>query len=156
MGCDIHLFTERKRAINSQEKWTNVDNWKINPYYDGEDKQEKEYELNSAYRYRNYNLFSILADVRNYRENKPISEPKGLPNDVSEIVKIENDIWESDGHSHSYFTMKELYDYHEENKSDEDTDLKNLIEVLEGHFKDSYYEKERDCEKYRIVFWFDN
>jgi len=156
MGCDIHLFTERKRTINNQEKWANVDNWKINPYYDGIEKQEREYELCSAYRHRNYNLFSILADVRNYRENKPISEPKGIPNDVSEIVQIEKDIWEGDGHSHSYFTMKELYDYYEENKSDEDTDLKNLIEVLEGHFKDSYYDKDRDCEKYRIVFWFDN
>jgi hypothetical protein len=116
MGCDIHLFTERKRSINNEQKWVNVDNWKLNPYYAEDDTDEEcQYTLNSAYRHRNYALFSILANVRNDSENKPISEPRGLPEDISEVVKSESDRWDGDGHSHSFFTMKELYEYYEQN-----------------------------------------
>ena len=195
MGCDIHLFTERKRSIDSVEKWVNIDNWKLNPYYEEDQENEYKYKLNSAFSKRDYRLFSILADVSNYHENKPISEPKGIPEDASEIVKSEIAVWDGDGHSHSYFTMKELYDFYKENPivkyagyvSLEDADkiekgempdswcqgttekdkvfkewtfenycLKNLIDNLETHFSSEYYDKERDCEKFRIVFFFDN
>lgn len=118
MGCDIHLFTERKQIILNQEKWINVDNWKLNPYYvKGNEDGEDPYKINPAYKSRNYTLFSILADVRNYAGNVPIHSIKGLPIDVSDIVKAENDRWGSDGHSHSFFTMKELYDYFEQNQT---------------------------------------
>lgn len=116
MGCDIHLFTERKRHINNEEKWVNVDNWKLNPYYEKDNEDgEKEYEICSAYRWRNYELFSFLANVRNYSNNKPISKPRGIPEDISEVVRKEVERWDSDGHSHSYFTMKELYDFYNQN-----------------------------------------
>ena len=117
MGCDIHLFTEKKSNINSEQQWVNIDNWKLNPYYDENDNEESEpkYKLNPAFRHRNYQLFSMLADVRNDSENKPISDTKGLPKDISEIVIKQNEYWEGDGHSHSFFTMKELYDYYEQN-----------------------------------------
>jgi hypothetical protein len=115
MGCDIHLFTERKRYINGQEKWYNIDNWKLNPYYENNEDSETKYNVNYAYHDRNYDLFSILADVRGDRT--PISEAKGLPEDVSDVVKAESDNWGSDGHSHSYFTMEELYSYFEQNRT---------------------------------------
>ena len=50
---------------------------------------------------RCYSLFALLANVRNYAEITPISNPRGLPNDVSEIVKEMSDQWGCDGHSHS-------------------------------------------------------
>jgi hypothetical protein len=65
-------------------------------------------------------LFAILADVRNGYGFagcdtgdgfKPIAEPRGLPEDVSPGVKKMSDYWDCDGHSHSYFTLKELLDY---------------------------------------------
>jgi len=31
MGCDIHMFTETKKSINSIEKWVNVDDFRPNP-----------------------------------------------------------------------------------------------------------------------------
>ncbi len=74
------------------------------PYYDG----------------RNYNLFAILADVRNGRGFagiktgdgfNPIAPPRGLPDDVSPEVKAESDSWSCDGHSHSHFTLREILDY---------------------------------------------
>lgn len=116
MGCDIHLFTEEKIKINNIEKWVNVDNWVINPYYEQQD-GSNEYQINEAYRHRNYTLFSILADVRNYSDNEPICEPKGLPDDVSEVVKKQSNGWGDDGHSHSFFTMQELYEYYETHKT---------------------------------------
>lgn len=188
MGCDIHLFTERKRNINKTEKWVNIDNFKINLY-------SGNYELEECYQGRNYTLFSILADVRNYSDNKIISEPKGFPSDSSDIVRNKFEEWEGDGHSHSYLTMKEIYDFYEENKTVkysgfvnkkgvdeiekgkmpewwcqgtnneemvykewelEDETLKDFINVLETHFISEYYNKEMDCENFRIVFWFDN
>jgi|688.fasta_scaffold656606_2 hypothetical protein len=112
MGCDIHLFSEKKKTVNGIEKWVNADYWKINPYF-GDDDYEPELELVSIYRNRNYALFNILAEVRG---NGPsISQPRGLPDDVSDIVKKESDRWDSDGHSHSYFTLAELKKYYGDN-----------------------------------------
>lgn len=87
MGCDIHLFTEKK--VNG--KWAD---------------QNTDLEVD-----RNYDLFSILADVRNYNNIVPISEPKGIPADADEPFKKESDRMDDDGHSHSYLTLQELLDY---------------------------------------------
>jgi hypothetical protein len=111
MGCDIHLYTEKLKSVNGVNKWVNCDHWKINPYF-GDDKYEPELELVSLYSNRNYNLFSVLAGVRG---NDEICPPRGLPNDVSDIVKKNSDRWDGDGHSHSYFTLAELREYYENN-----------------------------------------
>lgn len=112
MGADIHLFSEKYKTVNGVQKWVNADYWKINPYF-GIDDYEPELELVSIYRNRNYNLFNVLAEVRG---NGPsISQPRGLPDDVSDIVKKESDRWDGDGHSHSYFTLAELKKYYKEN-----------------------------------------
>jgi hypothetical protein len=43
---------------------------------------------------RDYRLFALLADVRNYRSDIiPISHAKGLPFDVSKEVKQFSDSW---------------------------------------------------------------
>jgi hypothetical protein len=112
MGCDIHLFTEMKR---DQGKWKNIDYWQHNYFYDAEDPDsEREMDLIPIYRGRDYDLFGILAGVRN-EENPKIDDPRGLPPDVCEITKKESDRWTSDGHSHSFFTLKELKDHLEKN-----------------------------------------
>jgi hypothetical protein len=56
-------------------------------------------------------MFSILANVRNYGETEYIDEPRGLPEDVTEMVKEDAENWGIDGHSHSYLTLKELIDF---------------------------------------------
>lgn len=122
MGCDIHNHIEYKKNIyigdNSEgkpvyeERWICGDYFKVNPYYNKwENDSEKPFELVRFCEDRNYGLFSLLADVRNYSNNKPISEPKGLPNDLSKEVIEDAEHWELDGHSHSFFTLKELLDY---------------------------------------------
>lgn len=73
---------------------------------------------------RNYDLFAILADVRNGRGFagvetglgfNPISRPKGLPQDVTQYIKARSDNWGCDGHSHSHHTVADLlnYDWHQ-------------------------------------------
>ena len=107
MGTDIHVLTEK---YYENKGWFNTDSWRYNPYYDSEDEDdcEDEMELVEIFDDRDYYLFSILADVRNYLDAvTPISEPKGLPEDCHEITRTYAEGY--GGHSHSYFTIKELY-----------------------------------------------
>lgn len=69
---------------------------------------------------RNYDVFAMLANVRNGRGFAgcdtgdgfvPISEPRGLPDDVTPEVRAESDKWGGDGHSHSWLTLAELLAY---------------------------------------------
>jgi len=112
MGCDIHLYQEQK--IDGQ--WKSTDVWS-DKYKEG--RLSVAYD-DMAYHDRNYNLFAILADVRNGRGCagiktsagfNPIAQPKGLPGDISEQVRAESDIWNVDGHSHSWLTLREILDY---------------------------------------------
>lgn len=93
MGCDIHGFAEVKR----NNKWEKVGDVFKYPYYDEKDEIDKYNKplTDSFYSGRNYDLFAILADVRNGygfagvktgEGFNPISEPKGLPEDISNDV----------------------------------------------------------------------
>lgn len=110
MGCDIHMYVEKKH----KGKWINIDYWKLDDYYENKPGDYK-FEIVEMYGDRNYRLFAVLADVRNYSNNKPISEPKGFPDDASWIVKEEYERWIGDGHSHSYLTLSELKKHAKEN-----------------------------------------
>ena len=112
MGCDIHFYTETRDAAGV---WRCVDRF-AEPDQDG-------YVAcisPALYHGRNYNLFGMLADVRNGRGFagiktgagfQPIAEPRGLPEDVSETVRKISDGWGTDGHSHSHHTLRQLLDY---------------------------------------------
>lgn len=110
MGCDIHCYAERKskdgkweivgNVKKEEDGWVSID---YEPYHD-----------------RNYNLFAILANVRNGTAFagcktgegfNSISNPKGVPSDASEEYASLSEQYDSDGHSHSYFTLRELLDY---------------------------------------------
>ncbi len=99
MGCDIHAFVEKR----TEGKWECITEIEDDEGYLSPKKQ--------IYSERNYSLFGILAGVRG--DSKPIKEPVGLPDDVSEMVKKISDQWDSDGHSHSYYTLKELIQFDE-------------------------------------------
>lgn len=110
MGCDIHIHVEYKRDINGETKWICGDYFTKNPYYGVWD-DEPEYALVDFCRYRNYDRFATLANVRNYGNTPYIDDPRGLPEDVTRDVYKASERWGEDGHSHSYFTLKELIDY---------------------------------------------
>ena len=107
MGCDIHLYTEKKLLNNNT--WWCCDHFQLNPYY-GEE-YEKKWNVVPIYDGRSYSLFTALAGVRDDGMTPVISDPRGLPDDVSEIIKQESDDWGVDGHSHSWLTAKELFIY---------------------------------------------
>jgi len=105
MGCDIHTFVEIRKG----------DTWRMvkRPRFSERDYSSGEIEKNSTERpfdWRNYGMFGILANVR-WDDVEPISQPKGLPEDMSKGVKKNWDAWDGDGHSCSYFTAKELIEF---------------------------------------------
>lgn len=110
MGCDIHMFSEF--YSESKKSWLNFDYWIYNEHYEGGENGEDKMHVVPIWSNRNYTLFTVLAGVRDYYEKTAcISPPKGIPEDVCQIIKEESDGWGNDGHSHSYLTLKELKEF---------------------------------------------
>jgi len=183
MGCDIHVFVERKK----NDKWV---------HYTGKhfslSAWEKEYskteKCNAPFDWRSYGMYGFLAGVR-ARDIKPIKDPAcKIPDDASEFVKKEYERWDGDGHSHSSLTAKELleFDYNQDLRSPDEDFSTNSRGVL---FEKKICPKHRDFDEednyktyfdylggpdgmffthvnelaelgnpddVRVVFWFDN
>lgn len=60
---------------------------------------------------QNYELFSVLANVRNDEAVQPICAPKGVPSDPSPEFRWMVGYELGDGHSHSWLTLRELQNY---------------------------------------------
>ena len=154
MGCDIHTCVE----VKSGDKWELV----AEDWMDG----------------RSYSIFGFLADVRNYSRVTPISDRKGLPEDMSKGTR-ESFGDGIDWHSSSWLTLAELLapNYDEvfwDRRVTKQTGPNSwtgagLAEEGEGEhltlreFLGEWYFKEVDklrqygeAEKVRVVFWFDN
>lgn len=135
MGCDIHMFAEVKLKRKEGYEWKTVGKVFKNQYHNSKEpaymtlysggKTEEAYEWNDKlsmhpYDSRNYDVFAILADVRNGRGFAgsdtgdgfiPIDDPRGVPEDASDYYKKMVEEWGEDGHSHSYFYMPEIDEY---------------------------------------------
>jgi hypothetical protein len=118
MECDIHLTAEYRDAKGT---WHNDDLTDAADKYGDQGPRHKEenYDLR-LYSGRSYDLFAILANVRNGygfagvttgEGFNPIADPRGVPFDAADITKRYMQSYESDGHSHSYFTVAELMAY---------------------------------------------
>lgn len=111
MGTDIHLYVERREGA----KWVSCDVWETDKYEPGI--KTVPYGKH-FYDDRNYDLFAILANVRNGSGFAgvdtgdgfvPLSEPRGLPEDMSPELTAE--ATRSMEHTPSWVTLKELMDY---------------------------------------------
>lgn len=141
MGCDIHLHVEVKddpwpllyEKINvlleqgdkpgvmrelrnfsergSFGKWREASNEELFGAGFEASTWRTDKSVPEVYDSRNYVLFSILAGVRNYQGIEPIAHPRGLPADVSSVVRADSNRWGEDGHSHSYLTVADLMNY---------------------------------------------
>lgn len=142
MSCDIHMYTEIKRTIRDKEVWVNVDDFRINPYYDGVDSSETQFVHQDLYGDRNYGLFTLLAGVRDYSEKTvPVSDPKGLPEDMSDFTAEAADRWDSDGHTHSWLTLAEIKSFQDKQPSITRSGLinqKQAAELDNGVFPNSW------------------
>jgi hypothetical protein len=134
MGCDIHAFVEVKIG----KKW---------------------FVYNHPDIVRDYDLFSKMAGVRG--QAKPISLLRGLPKDLSMIAQIANEHWGSDGHSHSWLTLKELgivEDWYE--KIAFENNYKTLFAPFGYLFGNKFHKdsisKIPEIQDVRMVFWFDS
>lgn len=138
MGCDIHLHTEVK--INGI--WHHY----TAPSMD-----------------RNYQLFGKMAGVRG--SEPPVSEPKGLPSDMSTLTAFCYADWESDAHNMSWLNAEEINQvcqwanerFKSEGVWDWETDQ---IGYLFGNSWSGYTrypgDRPEGLEDIRWIFWFDN
>jgi hypothetical protein len=102
MGCDIHMCLEYKTF---KGEWRNCNLYEKDRYEGG-------YSMVSFTRHRSYDLFAALCGVRNAYDVEPISQPKGLPDDISDDTKgYLVGYWGDGGHSHSWNTLRELIEY---------------------------------------------
>ena len=150
MGCDIHYMVQIQ---TSPGIWKNRPDWK---FFDG----------------RSYNLFGVLANVRNYGELPYISDPRGFPEDV----ELDDTIcayeilgrWLGD-HSFTYLTLAELLSFDYDQKCFNKRDLQTEPEPLRDYLPDEYFVNLKQLEyemKYcgnnltphdvRILIGFDN
>lgn len=175
MGCDIHSYVEVKK----NNKWQVPEP----PIFEYDDIGKRIYgktHHNHPFEWRNYGVFGFLADVRNYSRVPSITAKRGIPDDVSGEVKAELESWDSDAHSCSWLSLKELtefdYDATFEDRrttrqtgpnswngaalADEgDGEVVTFREFLgQPFFRDLEAMKElaKSTEDVRIVFWFDN
>lgn len=172
MGCDIHMHIEYFRAHYKKDKkrWYCADWFRLNEYY-GEEGEPK-YKQVPLWDDRSYNLFAILAGVRNYNNIEPISEPRGLPLGITDEVLEDYKSWGEDAHSTSYFTLQELIDF-VNNKKDSSREigfhagihcLIDLIDLIKVHVEmdefiydcDDIESSYNSLNDVRIIFWFDN
>ncbi len=139
MGTDIHMAAE----VRKNGKWELVtDKVFKNPWYQPDVSKQHDWSKDEftsiPYDGRNYNLFAMLADVRNGygfagcitgERLNPISEPKGYPEDMCQELQddLNPAVYNQEGyyddpayyerphlsneHTGSYLTLKELLDY---------------------------------------------
>ncbi len=131
MGCDIHLQVERR--VNG--KWTRVE--KLPPrvcswcggkgHYEHRPKEDPCYWCKGSgadtrpFNDRNYEVFAILANVRNDGNVTPIADPRGLPEDCTHSGTGGREAdYEYGDHSFSWLTLRELlaYDWKQECKDE--------------------------------------
>ena len=99
MGCDIHVYAEKKVEgvwVTADEWVTDEDGWVHVPY----DKR--------IYSERNYNLFGVLCDGIRGRSYSFSVERKGIPKDACDEYLEEVRRWGGDDHSHSWLSLTEL------------------------------------------------
>ena len=142
LGCDIHLHIEVK--VNG--KW---EHWGCPNVM------------------RSYMLFEKLAGVRGDVANA-IAPPRGLPEDVTSLTRMDREVWNDDGHTSSYITSDEiehqLYPWYdslrEEPKEQSRFSLDLFPETNFGYFFGNGWDmknaNDHGIEDFRFVFWFDN
>lgn len=104
MGTDISLYVQRR----TEQGWKTIfPDPSLHLHLHG-DYYTADVESWAWYSGRNYELFALLADVRNYSKNHSPWAHRGLPPDFFSDS--------THGHSHTWASLKELLDFDWENE----------------------------------------
>lgn len=167
MGCDIHSYVEVLH--NGKNR-----NWGYVEY--GRDKWG---DLVGPFEWRDYGVFAVLAGVRNYSGVPTIQQPRGLPEGLSTFVAKQAEEEGDDGHTHSWYLLKELLDFDWDAEVEDRRTTKEIrpglfdggcttapgegVKMTYRAFMGQPFFKDLDKlktfgkpDEVRIVFWFDN
>lgn len=127
MGCDIHSRAERK----VDGKWQIIDGL-------------------APFDWRSYGMYSFLANVRNYTDVPPLSDPRGIPDDAP---MVEDDHLDLGDHSYSWLSVDELTSFNY------DAQVKDRSYTWREFLGKAFFDdlkKLKDAGAERIVFGFDS
>lgn len=122
MGTDIHFYVQRRDPQTREWRFLEppesiLSDW--DKEWEDENK-DKDWYRRSWYNGRNYDLFAMLANVRNGHGFagidtgdgfKPIAETRGLPEDFvpdEHLLEHDNPEW---GHDRQWLSLREVLDY---------------------------------------------
>lgn len=128
MGCDIHLFVEKRNSLSGkweaikgvnepevEEAKSFISRYKArgesSDYWESRLEELQAGTTDFIWEGRHYLLFEVLAGVRANHDLAPVSPPKGIPEDVSPEGRSLAEYWGINGHSHSWLTAGELNAY---------------------------------------------
>lgn len=148
MGCDIHAHLE----IRCNGKWEHYSILPIDRWYE---------------------LFGVMAGVRGTLP--AIVPPKGVPDDMSVITKLDWEQWDTDAHTPSWFNEEEIDKLNawldqrqamsdkigDGQRYDLEHDICHGIYMFGAGFTSFKHYTDMDyipkcCDAVRMVFWFDN
>ena len=137
MGCDIHFHSE----VKIKGKWRHHADASLK---------------------RDYKIFTKISNVRNDYNIDPLTDSRGLPDDITFLTDYCAKDTGSDGYSHSYLNKEEIAVFH--NWLDKEIGYeyahqcipyfcRNHLSGLISFPKDW---EGMEIEDARYVFWFDN
>lgn len=105
MGCDIHMYIEKKDKSSTATagSWIPAQGFLITS---DEDEAIPDVPFPDQFSDRDYLLFGLLAGVRD--PTNQVFEPKGFPEDASPEVRAVFERWGRDAHTPSFLTLEEL------------------------------------------------
>ena len=126
---------------------------------------EKWYTYSQPNFKRNDELFAKMAGAVQVAGIKPIAPPRGLPDDISDVVALEEELWRREGCFYSWLNakeIKELYDFHQQLYVEREKSIFQLntdewgflCGRLWASFADHRDEFPDKIEDIRLVFWF--
>lgn len=152
MGCDIHVFVEKRANKNLP--------WQVDEIHQEDADDDVPYIQSIEGTNRDYDLFGRIAGVRgrdvHYKQ-------RGIPDNISQEILRVIERWGNDGHSYSWLSLNEFKDALLRDSWYQDAPDNGYVEMI--HYCEKWIEIEEaeaillnlDIKpEVRIVFFFDN
>ena len=156
MGCDIHAVIERKKYSEKEIEKLNAvrSSWEAKKWVIVG-------ELDIP---RNYGLFALLSNVRTYGYEIPrisheltLDEDGESPEiDLSHVTRGYIQDYGTDGHSHSYISLKELENADFSNPVFKEGFVQEIMSDIVNQMENLIADTSFTSEDIRMVFFFDN